>query len=80
MILRMTEVRWGENIPIDEHAALCVAADESRSPLLQALIDGTTLEKLTLAVERLYARWPERLAEDVDELLDAYGRRGRILD
>jgi hypothetical protein len=71
----MTEERWADIIPIDEHAALCVAADESRSPLLQALIDGTTLEKLTIAVEQLYSWRPERLADDVDRLLNAYGRR-----
>ena len=67
----MTDERWGEVIPIDEYAALCLAADESGSPLLQALVDGTTLEKLCVAVERLYARWPERLVGDIDRLLDA---------
>jgi hypothetical protein len=74
----MTEERWADIIPIDEHAALCLAADESSSPLLQALIDGTTLDRLEAAVERLYGRWPERLAGDVDRLLDAYSRRGLL--
>jgi hypothetical protein len=63
-------------IPIDEHAALCLAADQSGNPLLQALVDGTTLANLVSAVERLYCDQPERLAEDVDRLLAAYERDG----
>jgi hypothetical protein len=72
----MTDERWADIIPIDEHAALCLAADEAGSPLLPALVDGTTLERLMGSVEQLYARAPDRLAGDVDRLLDAYTRRG----
>jgi hypothetical protein len=64
-------------IPLDEHAALCLAADQSGNPLLAALVDATTLAKLVTAVERLYCDRPERLAGDVDRLLAAYGRSGR---
>jgi len=63
-------------IPIDEHAALCLAADQSGNPLLQALVDGTTLANLLTAVERLYRDQPDRLADDVDRLLAAYERGG----
>jgi hypothetical protein len=72
----MTDEQWADIIPIDEHAALCLAADESGSPLLEALVDGTTLERLEAAVQRLYLGRAERLAGDVDRLLDAYTRRG----
>jgi hypothetical protein len=67
MMSAMTE--WADIIPIDEHAALCLAADESGSPLLPALVEGTTLERLHAALEELYRRSPERLADDVDRLL-----------
>ena len=76
----MTDARWADIIPIDEHAALCLAADESGSPLLEAIVDGTTLERLAAAVERLYAGCAERLAGDVDRLLDAYSRSGYVAD
>ena len=76
MMGRMTEARSADIIPIDEHAALCLAATESGSPLLPAIVNGTTLEKLLLAVEQLYSSVPERLSEDVDLLLDVYSRRG----
>lgn len=78
MMHPMTEERWADIIPIDEHAALCLAADESSSPLLQALIDGTSLARLEAAVERLYLRRPERLAGDVDQLLETYASRGHF--
>jgi hypothetical protein len=74
----MTDEPWADIIPIDEHAALCLAADESGSPLLEALVDGTTLERLAAAVERRYADCSDRLADDVDRLLDAYSRRGHF--
>jgi hypothetical protein len=63
-------------IPIDEHAALCLAADQSGNPLLEALVDGTSLAGLVTAVERLYCDQPDRLADDVDRLLAAYERGG----
>ena len=76
MMVTMTDERWAPIIPIDEHAALCLAADESNSPLLPALVSGTTLQKLLTAVEQLYAARPDCLAGDVDRLLDAYRVRG----
>jgi hypothetical protein len=72
----MTDERSADIIPIDEHAALCLAARESGSPLAPAVVNGTTLEKLLAAVEQLYSSVPERLAGDVDRLLEAYSRRG----
>jgi len=72
----MTDQRWADIIPIDEHAALCLAADESRSPLLPALVAGTTLDRLVHAISRLYAAKPDRLAGDVDALLGVFEQRG----
>src|SRR6478735_597751 len=72
----MTDERSADIIPIDEHAALCLAATESGSPLLPAIVNGTTLEKLVASVEQLYGGWPERLSADVDQLLDVYTQRG----
>jgi len=80
MMMTMTDERWAPIIPIDEHAALCLAADEAKSPLLPALISGTTLQKLLTAVEQLYASRPDCLAGDVDRLLDAYRSRGLCQD
>jgi hypothetical protein len=72
MMWSMTDI-----IPIDEHAALCLAADRSGSLLLEALVDGTTLAELVTAVEMLYRDRPDRLAADVDELLAAYEQGNR---
>jgi hypothetical protein len=68
----------GEVIAIDEHAALCLAAREAGSPLLCALIAGTTLQKLVAAVTETYASSSERLAADVDALLVAFDERGLL--
>jgi hypothetical protein len=68
----------GEVIAIDEHAALCLAANEVGSPLWGALVHGTTLDKLMTAVAELYASSSERLAGDVDELFAAFGERGLL--
>jgi hypothetical protein len=78
IIPSMTDERSADIIPIDEHAALCLAASEENSPLLQALIDGTTLERLVASVEQLYSDGPDRLAGDVDRLLDTYSRQGHF--
>jgi hypothetical protein len=66
----------GEIIAIDEHAALCLAANEIQSPLWHAIVDGTTLEKLCTAISEIYATRTDRLAADVDELLEAFAKRG----
>jgi hypothetical protein len=66
----------GEVIAIDEHAALCLAANEIGSPLWPAIVDGTTLEKLVASVTELYAASADRLPADVDELLSAFVDRG----
>ena len=75
MMRAMTDGRSADIIPIDEHAAQCLAADESGSPLLPAIIEGTTLEKLISAVSELYAGCSDRLAGDVDSLLAVYDDR-----
>ena len=67
-----------EIIAIDEHAALCLAANEIQSPLWRALVDGTTLEKLFAAVEEIYECSSERLPADVDELFVAFEERGLL--
>lgn len=67
-----------EVIAIDEHAALCLAANEVRSPLWRALVHGTTLEKLVAAVTETYEHSADRLAADVDELLAAFAERGLV--
>jgi hypothetical protein len=74
----MTDQGWADIIPIDQHAAHCLAADASGSPLLPAIIEGTTLEKLISAVSDLYAGCSERLVGDVDRLLAAEAARGII--
>jgi hypothetical protein len=78
----MTHDGWsdedGEVIAIDEHAALCLAAREVGSPLWRALVAGTTLENLVAAVSEAYACSSERLAADVDDLLEAFGERGLL--
>jgi hypothetical protein len=80
----MVEDGWadagGEVIAIDEHAALCLTANECGSPLWHALVAGTTFEKLVAEVTELYAASSERLATDVDVLLAAFGERGLLLD
>jgi hypothetical protein len=82
IILAMVNDGWmdagGEVIAIDEHAALCLAANEVQSPLWRALVDGTTLEKLVAAVSEIYVHSSDRLAADVDELLDAFAERGLV--
>lgn len=69
----MTDDEWvdagGQVIPLDEHAAWCLAARESGNPLWQALVEGTTFEKLVAAVSELYDSSADRLAADVDRLL-----------
>ncbi len=76
----MVEDGWAndgaEVIAIDEHAALCLAANEVKSPLWSALVDGTTLEKLFDSIAGLYATSADQLATDVDELLHAFAERG----
>jgi hypothetical protein len=78
----MTNDGWAdagaEVIAIDEHAALCLAANEVGSPLWSALVLGTTLEKLVTAVSELYATSADRLAADVDELFAAFEERGLL--
>jgi coenzyme PQQ synthesis protein D (PqqD) len=82
MIICMIDDGWldggAEVIPIDEHAALCLAASECGSPLWRALVEGTTFEKLVAEVTELYASSSDRLAADVDALLAAFGERGLL--
>lgn len=61
-----------EIIAIDEHAAFCLVAAQTGSPLRHALVAGTTLEALTARIAELYCGAAERLTEDVDRLLAAY--------
>jgi hypothetical protein len=68
----------GEVIAIDEHAALCLAANEVQSPLWRALVDGTTIEKLVASVSEIYANSTDQLATDIDELFDAFAERGLL--
>ena len=67
-----------EVIAIDEHAALCLAANEVQSPLWRALVEGTTLEKLVASVAEIYENSSDRLAADVDELFAAFAERGLL--
>jgi Coenzyme PQQ synthesis protein D (PqqD) len=67
-----------EIIAIDEHAALCLAANEVRSPLWRALVDGTTLEKLVASVAEIYEGSSDQLEADVDELFLAFEARGLL--
>ena len=80
MIAAMVDDAWADGgaevIAIDEHAALCLAANEIQSPLWRALVDGTTLEKLVASVTELYEGSADRLPADVDELLLAFAERG----
>jgi coenzyme PQQ synthesis protein D (PqqD) len=80
MIAPMVDDVWADDgaevIAIDEHAALCLAANEIQSPLWRALVDGTTLEQLVASVAELYATSADRLSADVDELLLAFAQRG----
>jgi len=78
----MTHGGWaddsGEIIAIDEHAALCLAAHQAGSRLWQALVDGTSLEKLVNSLSELYASTPDRLATDVDALFTVFDERGLL--
>jgi hypothetical protein len=80
MIAAMVDDGWAndgaEVIAIDEHAALCLAANEVQSPLWSALVNGTTLEKLFASIAELYATSVDQLATDVDTLLLAFAERG----
>jgi hypothetical protein len=67
-----------EIIAIDEHAALCLAAREVGSPLWQALVDGTSLSRLTDALFARYADEPDRLSPDIDALFEAFDERGLL--
>jgi hypothetical protein len=67
-----------EVIAIDEHAALCLAAHEAGSPIWQALVDGTSFDKLVTSLARLYEAVPERLAPDIDRLFVAFDERGLL--
>jgi hypothetical protein len=67
-----------EVIAIDEHAALCLAANEVQSPLWRALVDGTTFEKLVASVSEIYANSCDQLAADIDELFVAFAQRGLL--
>jgi hypothetical protein len=78
MIQGMVSDEWGDVIPIDEHAALCLAAAESGSPLWQPLVAGTTFEKLVAAVGDAYAGAADALAADVDRLFAALDARGLL--
>ncbi len=78
----MTHGGWVDEhadiIAIDEHSALCLAAHEAGSPLWQALVEGTSLEKLVQSVSAQYAATPDRLQSDVDELFVAFDERGLL--
>jgi hypothetical protein len=82
MIIRMTSDGWadggGEVIALDEHAAWCLAARESRNPLWHALVVGTTFERLVDAVSELYDSSADSLAGDVDRLLATLDHRGLL--
>lgn len=66
-------------VPIDEHAALCLAAHDAGNPLWEALIDGTTFDRLVTSLTALYGSMPERLAPDIDRLFEAFDRRGLLV-
>jgi hypothetical protein len=68
----------GQVIALDEHAAWCLAARDSRNPLWHALIAGTTFEKLVTAVAEIYGSSAEQLAGDVDRLLATLDARGLL--
>ena len=68
----------GEVIALDEHAAWCLAARDSRNPLWHALIVGTTFEKLVTAVAEIYDSSTDHLARDVDRLLATLDERGLL--
>jgi hypothetical protein len=82
MIIRMTSDGWadagGQVIALDEHAAWCLAARESRNPLWHALIVGTSFEKLVAAVAAIYDSSADQLAGDVDRLLATLDDRGLL--
>ena len=68
-----------EVIAIDEHAALCLAAYDAGSPIWQALVDGTSFDKLVTALISLYESMPERLEPDIDRLFLAFEERGLLV-
>lgn len=68
----------GQVIALDEHAAWCLAARESRNPLWHALVVGTTFEKLVAAVAETYDSSTDQLAGDVDRLLATLEDRGLL--
>jgi hypothetical protein len=78
----MTSDGWadegGQVIALDEHAAWCLAARDSRNPLWHALIVGTTFEKLVAAVAEIYDSSADQLAGDVDRLLATLDDRGLL--
>ena len=78
----MTHAGWADEhadiIAIDEHSALCLAAHEAGSPLWQALVEGTSMEKLVRSVSTYYAAMPDRLQSDVDQLFAAFDERGLL--
>lgn len=78
----MTSGAWndedGDIVAIDEHSALCLAARDAGSPLWQALIEGTSFEKLVAALSAQYASRPEDLAPDVDRLFAVLDDRGLL--
>ena len=82
MILCMTSDGWadagGEVIALDEHAAWCLAARETRNPLWHALVVGTTFDSLVTAVSELYETSADHLAGDVDRLLATLDDRGLL--
>jgi hypothetical protein len=82
MIVSMSSDGWadagGEVIALDEHAAWCLAARDSRNPLWHALIVGTTFEKLVSAVAEIYDSSTDHLARDVDRLLATLDERGLL--
>ena len=82
MMALMTHGGWtdadADIIAIDEHSALCLAAHEAGSPLWQALVEGTSFEKLVKSVSMHYAGAPDRLAPDVDELFGVFDERGLL--
>ena len=82
MMAHMTHGGWADAdadiIAIDEHSALCLAAHDAGSPLWQALVDGTSLEKLVNVRLDALRRTPDRLAPDIDELFGVFDERGLL--
>jgi hypothetical protein len=78
----MTPGGWTDGdsdiVALDEHSALCLAARDAGSPLWQALVDGTSYEKLVEALTAQYAARPDDLGQDVDELFVVLDERGLL--